>query len=140
MAELSVLGSGWAFPLSFTPDKGGVRPLGAVSQATDVEKVRMAIEQVLGTLIGSRIMRRNFGSALRSIVFSPNDESFALLAEHVIRESIQAWEKRVIVGSVEVSNVNRDEGRVDITVNFKVVKTQQFGSLVYPFYLTQAAE
>jgi len=100
------------------------------------EKIIMAIRQILGTKIGSRVIDREFGSDLRGIVFEPIDQLSATRLQLAVSEAIQTWEKRVELLNVEVSIIRAAEGVLEARVEFLVISTQQIGNLVYPFYLT----
>lgn len=50
-----------------------------LSESEGIEHVKESIQQILGTPIGSRVMRRDFGSRLRQIVFEPNDSTIDTL-------------------------------------------------------------
>lgn len=132
-----VLGKGWSFPFSFSVVRGGVRfRLGkAVSQTEGVENVKQSIWHILSTKIGSRIGRRTFGSKLYELVQEVNDPgTFDPLADHYIREALSVWEKRIEVGPIRVKRDQRKKGRVEIHIAFTILKTQEPGMLVYPYY------
>lgn len=135
VTQRDVLGRGWAFPFRFSA-VGRVRKVVGVTTADSIEKVRMAIRQILGTRIGSRIMDRNFGSDLRDIVFDPINEVTATRLRLAVTEAIERWERRIEVMFVNVSLDRVSEGVLDAEVNFRVVATHQVGSLVYPFYIS----
>lgn len=122
------LGSGMAFPFRFSTNTGGV----AVS--TDEERINQAIDQILGTPVGSRVMRRDFGSRLREVVFRPSDPTLARTLEHHTRKAIERWEKRIRITSVSAALIGDAEGRVDITIHYYIIDTNVPGNYVYPFY------
>jgi phage baseplate assembly protein W len=137
--NVDILGKGWRFPFAITKRKGGPGTSASLSESEGIEHVKESIRQILGTPIGSRVMRRDFGSRLRQIVFEPNDSTLDTLIEHYVREAIERWEKRVIVGPVTVIHAEREAGKVEIGVQFRIIQTNVVGNLVYPFYLTGAA-
>jgi phage baseplate assembly protein W len=110
-----------------------------LSESEGIEHVKESIQQILGTPIGSRVMRRDFGSRLHQIVFAPNDSTIDTLVEHYVREAIERWEKRVVIGPVTVVHSERHVGRVEIGIQFRIIRTNVAGNLVFPFYL-QGAE
>lgn len=107
-----------------------------VSRIASTEKIVMAIRQILGTRIGSRVIDRNFGSDLREILFTPIDEVSIARVRFAVTSAIQQWERRVELLDVAVDIANVKSGRIDVTVNFKVISTQEIGNLVYPLYIT----
>lgn len=65
MAE-AFLGTGWALPIQ-ADDTGGIR------MRSREEDIREAVGVILGTRLGERVMRAEFGTALGGLVFDPND-------------------------------------------------------------------
>jgi phage baseplate assembly protein W len=52
---------------------------GRVGFTEGTDKVRQNLRVVLGTRLGERIMQRDFGTRLASLVHDPNDEALAAL-------------------------------------------------------------
>lgn len=130
-----VLGQGWAFPFRFS-SVGRVRKIVGVTPASSLEKIKMAIRQILGTRIGSRVIDREWGSDLREIIFEPIDEVAATSLRLAITEALQTWERRITMLNVSISIDRAIEGVLDAEVIFRVNATQQQGNLVFPFYIT----
>jgi phage baseplate assembly protein W len=131
-----IVGRGWAFPLRFTTVGRTSRMVG-VSKIASTEKIVMAMRQILGTKIGSRVIDRNFGSDLREILFTPIDEVSIARVRFAVTSAIQRWERRVDLLSVDVDITNAKSGVIDVTVDFKVIATQEIGNLVYPLYISE---
>src|SRR3954454_9375544 len=91
------MGRGVAFPVS-------VDARGGLADAAGGEKVRQSILLVLGTEPGERLMRPDFGCPLRSLVFAPNSQATARLAEFHFRDALARWVPRIVVNSVVVDN------------------------------------
>jgi uncharacterized protein len=128
MAE-SFLGSGLKFPLEIDPQTD------ALVSTSGEEKIRDSVRTILGTALGERVMRPDFGSDLHSQVFaSINAATLGALASGV-RRALIAWEPRIKVQDVQVSAVQAQEGIVSILVDYKVRATDTRFNLVYPFYL-----
>ncbi|MBI3726039.1 GPW/gp25 family protein [bacterium] len=141
MAEnVDILGKGWRFPFAITKRKGGPGTSASLSESEGIEHVKESIRQILGTPIGSRVMRRDFGSRLRQIVFQPNDSTIDTLVEHYVREAIERWERRALVGSVTVVHDERELGKVEIGVEFRIIQTNVLGNLVFPYYLAGSGQ
>ena len=130
-----VLGKGWAFPFRFS-SVGRVSKLTGTAPSESVEKVKMAIEQILGTRIGSRVIDRRFGSNLRGIVFEPIDELTVINLRAAIIDAIERFEFRAIVTRVEISIANASAGVIEADISFRITGTQIEGNLVFPFYIT----
>ena len=130
-----IIGRGWSFPFRFT-SVGRVKRIVGIEQAFGIEKINMAIRQILGTKIGSRVIDRTFGSDLRGIIFEPIDQLSATRLQLAVSEAIQTWEKRIELLNVEVSILRAAEGVLEARMEYQIISTQQIGNLVFPFYLT----
>jgi hypothetical protein len=130
-----MIGRGWAFPFRFT-FLGRTQKLVGVTPADNVDKVRMAIRQILGTRIGSRAIDRDFGSDLRNMIFVPIDEVSVARLRFALTEAIQRWEKRVEITNIEISVDRAKEGVLEAIIDFRMISTQEPGNLVWPLYLS----
>lgn len=123
------LGRGFYFPLQ-PNQRGGIRA------AKHDEKIRQSILIILGTQHGERLMRPNFGSNLKSLVFAPNNAATANLARFYVEEGLKTWEPRIQVEEVIITNDNA-QARLLIDIHYRIRSTNEPGNLVYPFYLQQ---
>jgi len=123
-----LLGQGWGFPLRLTV-QGGLQ----FSQA--VRNLEESIFIILGTRLGERLYRPDFGSRLHELVFAPLNEDTLLLAQIYAREAIKKWEPRVSVESVTATPIP-DNASLNILVSYRIKATRTRRNLVYPFYLT----
>lgn len=80
-----------------------------------IEHLKQSIIDILTTPIGSRIMRRNYGSRLFELVDKPINREFTLEIFAATAESLQKWEKRFKVERVKVTEVK--EGKVTISLD-----------------------
>lgn len=93
---------------------------GRLAEETDYDAyVRQLIRQVLLTAQGERINRPDFGAGVRRLVFAPNSQGTASLAETFVYQALSTWLVRVI--KVERVAVQAIEERVEITVEYIVV-------------------
>ncbi len=81
--------------------------------------VRQLIRQVLLTAQGERINRPDFGAGVRRMVFAPNSQGTASLAETLVYQALTAWLSSVI--KVEKVAATAAEERLDILVEYIVV-------------------
>lgn len=130
---LDILGKGAKFPYEineFPENYAGTK------SQYGLDKIRESIAQIMGTPYGSRVMNREFGCKIWSLIFEPNDEIFASLGTYFIAEALDRWEKRVILNTVnfDTSPYLKDNSTVYITVYFTVIQTQVQGNYVFPFY------
>jgi Bacteriophage baseplate protein W len=118
------LGTGWAFPIQID-DTGGIR------MRSREDDIREAIGIVLGTRLGERVMRPEFGSALADLVFDPNDANLAGRIEFFVRKALERWEPRIALKEVRA----RPEGeRMEIDVRYIVRQTNREDNVVVPFF------
>jgi phage baseplate assembly protein W len=123
------LGVGWRFPIE--PAAGG-----EVALAAFEEDIRQAIEIILGTAQGERVMRPDFGAGLHTLVFEPLSTTTIALVRHRVEEALITWEPRIDNVTVDVT-ADPPQGRFLIDVHYRVRSTNTFYNLVYPFYLVE---
>jgi phage baseplate assembly protein W len=114
---------GFAFPFRIDPAAGGV------ARAADRDKLRQNIRAILGTRYGERVMLRDYGTRLHSLVHDPNDEALAVLARKQIQEALVAWEPRILVTNV---TVERREGEMQIRIDYAHTSEPVTDSLLVP--------
>ncbi|MDM0047918.1 GPW/gp25 family protein [Variovorax sp. J22R115] len=136
MSKLLVLGCGWAFPVERkSTSDDGPSPL---AMSADDASVHDAIEIILSTRKGERVMRPEFGCDLGGLLFSPNDAATRATAAFETREALRIWEPRIELLDVRVS-AGGDRGEMLlIEVDYRVRSTDNRYNLVYPFYLDRA--
>ncbi|WP_265016568.1 MULTISPECIES: GPW/gp25 family protein [unclassified Wolbachia] len=80
-----------------------------------IEHLKQSIVNILTTPIGSRIMRRNYGSRLFELVDKPINRDFTLEIFSATAEALQKWEKRFKLEKVKITEVK--EGKVNISLD-----------------------
>jgi len=128
------LGRGVSFPFRFG-SAGGLTEAGGVTDSEAVQHVKESIQQILGVILGSRVMRRDFGSGLMGALFEPNDPRLDAWLDLTCRQSIQKWEPRVTVGPLYVDRSEKASGRLLLHIEFRIIRTNVVGNLVWPYYL-----
>lgn len=118
------LGTGWAFPIQID-DAGGIR------MRTGEDDIREAVGIVLGTRLGERAMRPEFGSGLQDLVFDPNDANLAGRIEFLARKALERWEPRIALKEVRARPAGE---RMEIDVRYIVRQTNREDNVVVPFY------
>ncbi|MFC7724184.1 GPW/gp25 family protein [Nocardioides sp. GCM10028917] len=126
----SFLGTGWAFPISLDAS-------GSVAVASAEDDVRQSIRIILGTNLGERAMRPDFGSGIRAFVFEAISTTTLTLLRTRVEDALVRWEPRIRVERVEVALPSRASSQVNISVDYRVRATNTFYNLVYPFYLEE---
>ena len=127
MAE-DIIGRGWAFPLK-------VDTQGGIALTGEKDELEQSILIILGTPLGTRVMRPTFGSRLQELVFAPNDSNTAAQARRYVEEALGMWEPRIIVMEVIVHPHESHDNTMVVEITYQVKATHDKRSLVYPFYL-----
>jgi hypothetical protein len=123
------LGVGWGFPVRPGPD-------GRLRYAVHDEAVEQAIQIILLTARGERVMLPQFGAGLRRWVFEPNTSATHRAIEHEVRTALIDWEPRIDLRRVEVS-AGEEPNLLLIELDYLVRATNTFYNRVYPFYLLE---
>ena len=128
------LGVGWAFPvLPNTKSQD-------VAQAEYEEDIRQSIRIILETTPGERVMRPDFGSGLKAMLFEPANYTTLALVKQRVEQALVLWEPRIDVREVKVTINGAMRNRIDIDIGYEVRSTNTFYNLVYPFYLQEGRE
>ena len=83
---------------------------------TELEHVYQSIEMILTTPIGSRVMRRDFGSHLPRLLGKPLNPQTVTAIYAAANEAIATWEPRVEVVATRMNLEKANEGIVDLSV------------------------
>jgi phage baseplate assembly protein W len=123
-----LIGRGWAFPLH-------INLQGNIALTNERSEIDQAIEIILSTAPGQRVMRPSFGCRLHELVFSPNNSQTAAQARRFVEEALGMWEPRIQVINVSVTPDPKDRARMVIEIVYVIRSTHNRRSLVHPFYL-----
>ena len=104
------------------------------------DKIRQSIWLILSTSPGERPMRPTFGCGVHDLVFDTIDAAMVGRMETAIRTALDRWEPRVEVQRIDFDLGAVNQGRLDITIGYRVRATNHQRNLVYPFYVIPAEE
>jgi phage baseplate assembly protein W len=121
------LGRGLVFPLKLNLQ-------GSVQLNSDIPNVEDCIRLILGTRLGERVYRPDFGSRLSELVFAPMNTQTLLLMRLYVQEALEMWEPRIIVDGI-YTEPDPTKGRVDILIQYHPKDSYDSQSMIYPFYL-----
>lgn len=127
----SFIGTGWKFPVSVDPSTGRIQ------SSSMEEDIREAIEIILGTAKGERIMRKDFGSRIKDFVFESPDATTLNLLKREVKIALSEWEPRITDLEVDVFKDPDEQTKLVIEINYRVRKTNNLFNLVYPFYINE---
>ncbi|MGI8683980.1 MAG: GPW/gp25 family protein [Acidimicrobiales bacterium] len=126
MSEAFV-GRGWAYPVG-TDESGGIALVGGDRELLE------AIRLIIGTAMGERPMRPEFGCAIHDMVFGAVDQYLAGQIAYAVRQSLLRWEPRIDVMGVDVTADDSNRALVYIDICFTRRGTNDPRNLVFPFY------
>ncbi|MEZ4643477.1 MAG: GPW/gp25 family protein [Chloroflexota bacterium] len=123
-----IVGRGWSFP-----PRIGLQ--GGFLLTHEANELDQAIQIILTTAPGQRVMRTQFGCRLHELVFAPNNKQTAAQAQRYVEEALGMWEPRIKVEAVMVRPDPNQANQLLITIKYQVKATHDRRSLVHPFYL-----
>ncbi|HEV8319998.1 MAG TPA: GPW/gp25 family protein [Myxococcota bacterium] len=127
------LGKGWNFPVR-------VDRTGGVAQSEYEDNIEQAVRIILGTAIGERQMRPEFGCRIHDFVFAPNNSATAGLVSYYVHEALAKWEPRVSKIEVRARPDTMADNKLNIDITYVVRATNSIKNMVYPFYLRKPEE
>lgn len=113
----TLFGRGIAFPPHVGSD-------GRVAWSEGEANVREAVQIILLTERGERLMLPDFGGDLGTFLFEPNTVTTRHLLADQIARALAAWEPRLMIESVQVEPDPNDDQAAVATITYKLVATQ----------------
>jgi phage baseplate assembly protein W len=130
MEAKEFLGVGWRFPVALDP-------LGEIEMSAYEADIREAIQIILGTAKGERVMRPTFGCGIHQLVFASLSMATLGQVEAEVTEALTLWEPRIELLGVKTSVGGAEDGRLLVAIDYQVRATNNRFNLVYPFYLKE---
>lgn len=125
--RVDLIGAGWRFPPG-TDGRGGI----AISSRE--QEIEEAIDIILSTPKGQRVMRPEFGCRIHELLWAPINTDTITAAKHYVEEALAWWEPRIEVQAVVVSQDPHQDGCLLIYITYRIRATHDERALVYPFY------
>jgi phage baseplate assembly protein W len=88
----------------------------------DLEHLKQSIIDVLTTPVGSRVMRRDYGSNLFYLVDRPVNREFLQLIYAAVAEALERWEPRLSLKKVTVDEIR--DGHITLSLSGVYLITQ----------------
>ena len=82
---------------------------------SDTEHISQSIRDILLTPVGSRVMRREYGSLLSALIDMPQNPALRLQIMVACYSAIQKWEPRIRLTAISFETGDAGEMYVDIT-------------------------
>lgn len=127
------IGAGWAFPMR-------TDATGSIALVSHDREIEESVRLILGTALGERPMRPEYGCAIHDYVFSTIDPDAAGRIASEVRASLVRWEPRIDVRGVDVTVDPLEQTLVYIDIRYSVGNTNDPRNLVFPFYTIPAEE
>lgn len=126
------LGRGWAFPVS-APD-------GRIALVAGADAIEQAVEIILGTSPGERVMRPEFGCGIWELVMEPNTAQLHGRVQLRVRDALTRWEPRIDVTDVRVEAPPDQNNVLLIRIDYRIRSNNAAYNLVYPFFLEEGVQ
>ncbi|WP_455474730.1 GPW/gp25 family protein [Bartonella sp. B30(2025)] len=78
-----------------------------------IDHLRQSILDILSTRIGSRVMRRDYGSRVSELIDAPVNDAFAVSLYAAIAEALDQWEPRFQLKEIDLQWV--EAGKVSLS-------------------------
>jgi phage baseplate assembly protein W len=127
------LGRGWAFPI--VPGRDG-----RLAYAEAEASIEDAVEIILGTSPGERVMRPEFGCGIWELVMEANTAQLHGRVQARVRDALVRWEPRIDVLDVRVDSPPEQKNVLLIRIDYRVRSNNAFFNLVYPFFLQEGVQ
>ena len=95
--------------------------------------LKQSIHDILTTPIGSRLMRRDYGSRLADLMDQPTNQTLLLQCYSAIYTALLLWEKRIDISQILINTPISSQLIIDL--DFILVDTNQQASMSIPLSL-----
>jgi phage baseplate assembly protein W len=68
-----------------------------------LDHIRQSVQKIVTTPIGSRVMRRDYGSRIPELIDAPINDRVKLLIQAATAEALIRWEKRIRPARVQIA-------------------------------------
>lgn len=82
---------------------------------TDTDHIRQSVRDILTTPQGSRIVRREYGSMLFTLMDQPQNDALNLQLMAAVYSALSRWEPRVRLNSIQITRNFDGSMQVDLT-------------------------
>lgn len=111
-----LFGRGIAFPPRIGPN-------GQWAWSEGPANIREAIQVVLQTEVGERLMLPSFGAGLGQFLFEPGTTATRRLIQERVENALGLWERRIRLRGVRVEGQPGDDQHIIITIEYDLVAT-----------------
>lgn len=87
-------------------------------QLSGIDHLHQSLRDILATPVGTRVMRRDYGSRLYQLVDAPLNRSTILQLYAATAEAIRQWEPRFKLTRVRIASADVGAVLLDLTGNY----------------------
>ncbi|MCB0108634.1 MAG: GPW/gp25 family protein [Caldilineaceae bacterium] len=113
-------------------------PRNTIQMVEEEAAIRQAVLLLLSTRPGERVMRPDYGCAIHTLAFSPNDDTTAALAIHYVRRALLRWEPRIEIRSLDANQHPDAPNTLQIVLTYQVRTTQSLEEILLDLELSGA--
>ena len=129
--DKSFLGTGWSFPPTFHLELKGVHLV------SDEEDIKQSIEIFLGTKLGERVMRPEYGNPLYHHIFEISSQNNIDWILKEIALAIRINEPRLFIRGISANKERILDGILQINLEYEIESTNVRNNIVFPFYFAE---
>lgn len=129
--ESYFLGSGWAFPVTFS---AGNYRLDLTRYEANIED---SINIILLTRKGERCLEPQFGSGLQQYFFRKIDETLKGEIIDAVRSALLNNEPRITVNDVSVKFTDLQNGLIEVMIAYVFNQTNTRHNYVFPYHVNE---
>lgn len=108
---------------------------GSIALSNGAQDLDRAIQVVLMTAPGERLMRPKFGCKIWDLLFEPITSNLLGLMSEYVSQALSQWEPRIDISEVASVADPEDNGLIRIKIDYTVRATNDRRNLVFPFYV-----
>jgi len=97
---------------------------------TDAEHISQSVSDILRTPVGSRVMRREYGSLLSAMIDQPQTPALELQIRVACYMAVLKWEPRITLSTVTTERYF--DGRMVVSMTGEIASTGEPLSLTLP--------
>ena len=130
----SFLGTGWTFPPEF------IKTSKETVMISNEEDIKSSLHILLTTKLGERVMLPEYGCNLEELLFEELNRTLITYVSELIETAILYHEPRIDVIRIDITETDPLEGKLVITIEYKVRATNSRNNFVFPFYKEEGTD
>jgi uncharacterized protein len=133
MENSAFLGRGWSFPPVF---QDGGKTVAMVEGETDIAQ---SLTILFTTRLRERVLHHGYGTDFGSYIFEDIDAQLQTNLQKMITDAIETYEPRILLKRIDFLSLGKDQGHIQIELEFTIKGTNSRHNLVFPFNLAEGS-